>query len=125
MPRAVICRGWTIPGVRCPNPTTPGPFCPVHARRAGFGGRFARKPSNPVYRTAAWRTLAKRTVEAWVARHGWVCPGWRRLAHAVPVGGLACDHPDPLALGGDPLPRQPGVLCPSCNARKGLSQRRR
>ena len=31
----------------------------------------------------------------------------------------------PLVLGGEPLPARPGVLCSSCNARKGLSQRRR
>jgi hypothetical protein len=38
---------------------------------------------------------------------------------------LAADHPLPLVLGGEPLPAQPGVLCSGCNARKGLSQRRR
>jgi len=27
--------------------------------------------------------------------------------------------------GGEPLPARPGVLCASCNARKGLNQRRR
>jgi hypothetical protein len=31
----------------------------------------------------------------------------------------------PLTLDGEPLPRRPGVICASCNARKGLSQRRR
>ena len=40
-------------------------------------------------------------------------------------GQLAADHPEPLVLGGEPLPARPGVLCASCNARKGLSQRRR
>jgi len=38
---------------------------------------------------------------------------------------LAADHPVPLVLGGEPLPAQLGVMCASCNARKGLSQRRR
>ncbi len=69
--------------------------------------------------------LAKRTVEAHVARHGWTCPGWHRDPHQVRPGELAADHPVPLVLGGEPLPAQPGVLCASCNARKGLSQRRR
>jgi hypothetical protein len=32
---------------------------------------------------------------------------------------------EPLVLVGEPLPARPGVLCSSCNARKGLSQRRR
>jgi hypothetical protein len=76
-------------------------------------------------RTSAWRRLAKRTVEEWVARHGWNCPGWHRPPHPVRPGDLAADHPEPLVLGGELLPARPGVLCPSCNARKGLSQRRR
>ena len=45
--------------------------------------------------------------------------------HPVRPGELAADHPVPLVLGGEPLPARPGVLCASCNARKGLSQRRR
>jgi hypothetical protein len=69
--------------------------------------------------------LAKLTVEAWVAVHGWTCPGWHREPHPVRPGELAADHPVPLVLGGDPLPARPGVLCASCTARKGLSQRRR
>lgn len=123
--RASICRAWTSPGLRCPNPTTNGVFCSLHATRSGFGARFRRTPSHPVYRTRAWRTLAKRTVEKWVGHHGWVCPGWRRAAHSVKPRQLAADHPVPLALGGEPLPVNAGVLCRSCNARKGLSQRRR
>jgi len=31
----------------------------------------------------------------------------------------------PLVLGGEPLPVRPGVLCSSCNARKGSSHPRR
>ena len=65
------------------------------------------------------------TVEAHVAVHGWVCPGWHREAHPVKPGDLAADHRVPLVLGGEPLPARPGVLCGGCNARKGLSQRRR
>ena len=53
------------------------------------------------------------------------CPGWHRQPHPVRPGELAADHPVPLVLGGEPLPARPGVLCASCNARKGLSQRRR
>ena len=63
--------------------------------------------------------------EAHIAVHGWHCPGWHREPHAVRPGELAADHPVPLVLGGEPLPAQPGVLCASCNARKGLNQRRR
>ena len=60
-----------------------------------------------------------------MAVHGWRCPGWHREPHPVRPGELAADHPVPLVLGGEPLPARPGVLCASCNARKGLSQRRR
>jgi hypothetical protein len=46
------------------------------------------------------------------------------VRHAARSGSLAADHPVPLVLGGEPLPAHPGVLCASCNARKGPSQRR-
>jgi hypothetical protein len=49
----------------------------------------------------------------------------RRIDVSLPSGDLAADHPVPLVLGREPLPARPGVLCASCNARKGLSQRRR
>ena len=45
--------------------------------------------------------------------------------HLLRPGELAADHSEPLVLGGEPLPAVPGVLCSGCNARKGLSQRRR
>ena len=56
---------------------------------------------------------------------GWHCPGWHHEPHPVRPGELTADHAVPLVLGGEPLPLRPGVLCASCNARKGLSQRRR
>jgi hypothetical protein len=43
----------------------------------------------------------------------------------VRPGDLAADHPEPIVLGGEPPPERPGVLFSSCNARMGLSQRRR
>jgi hypothetical protein len=92
---------------------------------ARCGGARSATPDHPVRRTAAWRQLAKRTAEAHVALHGWTCPGWHREPHPVRPGELAADHLVPLVLGGEPLPARPGVLCASCNARKGLSQRRR
>ena len=63
-----------------------------------FANRFRRTPDHPVRRTSAWRRLAKQTVEAWVARHGWLCPGWHREPHRVRPGELAADHPEPLVL---------------------------
>jgi hypothetical protein len=40
---------------------------------------------------------------------------------AAPVrpGELAADHPEPLVLGGEPLPVRPGVLGSGCNGREG------
>jgi len=126
MGRTVVCRGKLEDGTLCTNATSDvSRFCPEHRDRPGFAGRFRRTPDHPIRGTYAWQQLAKRTVQAWVKAHGWLCPGWRREAHRVKPGRLAADHPDPLALGGAPLPRQPGVLCSSCNARKGLSQRQR
>ena len=60
-----------------------------------------------------------------MGHHGWACLGLHRYAHPVRSGDPAADHPEPLVLGGEPLPAQPGVPCAGCNARKGLSQRRR
>ena len=111
--RAVICGGTEPDGTRCTNPTTdPSRCCPLHLTRPGFGARFVRTPGHPVHRSYAWRTLAKRTVEAWVASHGWTCPGWRRAAHPVTPGQLAADHPEPLALGGEAAPSSPACSAP-------------
>ena len=94
------------------------------AQRKGFGARFRRTPDNPVYRTGRWRRLRERVIGEWVARHGWVCPGWRRQQHPVPTGGLTLDHAQPLVLGGAAYdPSNVGPLCSSCQARKSLSQR--
>jgi len=122
--RVCACRGCTAHPSYCGWPTTNERRCD-RCGRPGFANRFRRTPDHPVRRTSAWRQLARRTVEAWVAVHGWSCPGWHRETHPVRPGDLAADHPEPLALGGEPLPAHPGVLCSSCNARKGLSQRRR
>jgi len=59
------------------------------------------------------------------ARCGDPAESWARHLLQARPGELAADHPVPLILGGEPLPARPGVLCASCNARKGLSQRRR
>jgi hypothetical protein len=62
------------------------------------------------------RILRKAAVDAYVQDNGQVCPGWQVPAH--PSTDLCADHITSVALGGDP--RGPfGVLCRSCNARKG------
>ena len=66
---------------------------------------------------AGWVALRVEVVREWVQAHGWVCPGYKRPAH--PVAELEGDHIIPLAEGGTSTKDNCGVLCPSCNARKG------
>ena len=77
--RVCACRGCERHTGACGWPTTNERRCD-RCGRPGFANRFRRTPDHPVRRTSAWRRLAKRTVEAWVARHGWSCPGWHRAA---------------------------------------------
>lgn len=76
----------------------------------------AERPARAVYDSPAWRRLSSRAIGAHVARHGYTCPGYKVPAH--PSRDLTLDHPTALASGGAPLPRNPGVLCRSCNGRK-------
>ena len=58
------------------------------------------------------------------ATHGWHCPGWHR--EPLPVRPGSRGRPSGAVGAGWRAPAaNPGVLCASCNARKGLSQRRR
>lgn len=55
---------------------------------------------------------------AWVARHGWTCPGWKRAPH--PSRDLTLDHVIPVVEGGQfcgPV----RVLCRSCNSARQAS----
>jgi 5-methylcytosine-specific restriction endonuclease McrA len=56
-------------------------------------------------------------LEAWVAEHGWACPGRQRPAHEVLPGGLQAEHHFPLAEGGRWSELR--ALCGSCNITKG------
>jgi hypothetical protein len=61
------------------------------------------------------RARRKATVDAWVQRHGPLCPGYDVAAH--PSEDLTSDHVIPVAAGG----REDGpltVLCRACNTRK-------
>jgi len=67
------------------------------------------------------RKLTALVISRHVAKHGWVCPGWRRSPHPVPPGGLTGDHIIPRAIRPDLAedPTNYGVLCPLCNTTKG------
>lgn len=61
---------------------------------------------------------ARDLVAAWRAEHGDWCPGYQRDPH--PAGDLTADHHVPLSANGEATgPNLNGVLCRSCNARKG------
>ena len=66
------------------------------------------------------RTITRMVIEAWVARHGWVCPGFDRSPHPVPDGALTGDHILPRSthphLMHDINNYQ--VLCDPCNKHK-------
>jgi hypothetical protein len=80
----------------------------------------AVRPARIVYDSPQWRRLSRSTIRAWVARHGWWCPGWGVEAHAS--HDLTLDHGRSLATGGAPFdPRNTGVLCRACNGRKAAT----
>ena len=65
--RVCACRGCEHHTGACGWPTTNERRCD-RCGRPGFANRFRRTPDHPIRRTSAWRRLAKRTVEAHVAR---------------------------------------------------------
>jgi 5-methylcytosine-specific restriction protein A len=78
------------------------------------------RPARIVYDSPEWRRLSRSTIQAWVARYGWQCPGWQVPAH--PSRDLTLDHGRALTTGGAPFdPRNTGVLCRACNGRKGAT----
>lgn len=93
----------------CGALTLDGAYCAAHAPTSA---------GSTVYGTARWHRLARRTVDRWIAAHGYVCPGFGRPAHRAI--DLTADHVIPLASGGAPFdPRNVVVLCRACNGRKG------
>jgi len=100
-----------------------------HGTRCDPCATVKRRASNARYRPHAQRRpgygSAERerraaTVAAWRQAYGELCPGWQRPAHmADPKDNpLTADHLQSVRSGGmeaGPL----GVLCRSCNSRKG------
>jgi hypothetical protein len=126
MARSSVCACWGCEHLAgaCGWQTTNERRCD-RCGRPGFANPIRRTPDHPVRRTSAWRRLAKRTVEDWVAPQRLDLSGLAPRAAPGAPGELAADHLVPLVLGGEPLPAQPGGFCLGCNARKGLRQRRR
>ena len=93
----------------------PEPGCPTLTN----GGRCQRhRRESPTYleRDNAERSRRAAAVAAWVAKHGWVCPGWQRAPH--PSHDLTAAHATAVAHGG--IHSSLTVLCRSCNSRQGL-----
>lgn len=72
---------------------------------------------NPIYDTAAWRRASREAIAAWVAVHGWVCPGFGVPSH--PSRDLTAGHPIALANGGAAVQTGLIVECRSCGSRRG------
>jgi len=99
------CNTPTPAGAPCPNPR-----CPRSRRKRRAPGAD---------RTNAERKRRETVVTSWVARHGHVCPGFKRPAHKVfPPDRLTADHVIPVSLGG-PMNGPLEVLCNRCNASTG------
>lgn len=105
------CGKLTHDGGRC------GPCRTARAAPKAAAYTRAKRARRPY--TAAEQARRAEVVRAWRATHGDVCPGWRRPPH--PAADLTADHPDPVGRGGSEA--QPlGVLCRTCNGRKGADR---
>jgi len=91
-------------------------------RRAKDRQREQGRPS-PTQRGygTAWTKLAAQIKAAWVAEHGYTCPGFEMPAHPVTPGpyALTVDHVVPKSQGGSDDPTNLAVLCKPCQGRKG------
>src|SRR5574343_540809 len=106
------------PCLDCGEPAQ-GSRCPTHARMAR--APLDRATHNRAYDTPAWRRTRRAILARWVRAHGYWCPGWARDAH--PARDLTVDHTVALASGGGMFdPDNLGVLCRSCNGRKGARE---
>lgn len=87
--------------------------CPRHRLRAD--------PTSQQQLGTIHKAIKKATVERWVRKHGWICPGWEREEHPVPPGGLTGDHIISRKVRPDLAhnPENYAVLCLRCNSAKG------
>lgn len=106
-----------LPGEPCGKITTNGSRCPLHD--AAYRTAHSARKRDPQLDSAAHRNLSARTIAAWVRENGWLCPGWGRKPH--PSRDLTLDHRIPRAAHGATDPTNAGVLCRSCNGRKGAA----
>ena len=101
----------------CPDTAVRVGRCAAHAREHD---RMQKRtvPTKIAGGTHAERKRRRQTVDAWVRRRGWWCPGYGRPPHAVAPGSLTAEHGHALGDGGA-LAQSLSVLCRSCNSRHG------
>jgi 5-methylcytosine-specific restriction enzyme A len=102
------------PCIDCGVITARGSRCPTHTR--------AQKRQTRTTYSASERDRMRHAVRDHVARHGWLCMGYKRKAHWAP-GQLTADHVLAVVDGGEGWVLR--VLCRSCNSRRGGEQRAR
>lgn len=101
---------------KCPAPDCEHRFtgtrntCPSHGPSPSSRASWSRPERNR-------RTEA---VAAWVARHGWVCPGYQREQHES--RDLTAAHSVAVSQGGQRSALT--VLCRACNSRQGTAPTR-
>lgn len=107
--------GHTAAGQRC-GLLVEGNRCEACSRARSRTTTRAKRERRPY--TRAEQTRRAATVRDWIAEHGPLCPGWRRLAHYVDASQLTADHPHAVAAGGHETQAH-AVLCRGCNSAKG------
>ena len=95
------------------------PRAPRHCHRCDRTDQHGHpSPTSRASWNRAERERRAAAVQAWVAEHGWTCPGWQRPAH--PSRDLTAAHRVAVVNGGTTSPLT--VLCRSCNSRQGVQQ---
>lgn len=101
------------PCLTCGRPSA-GSRCPAHRK-----GQDRPSSTQRGY-GRAYQSNRRRVIDAWVAAHGWVCPGYMAPAHPVEPGALTGDHIYARSTHPE-LAHDIGnlaVLCLPCNVRK-------
>jgi 5-methylcytosine-specific restriction endonuclease McrA len=106
MPTSRVCGG-------CLRPTRNGAYCRKCAPLV------EKRRHNPARDRGDYRRARAQAIAAYVRRHGWICRGFRRPAHAS--RDLTINHRVPLVAGGPLLYAfsDDDVWCRACNSRIG------
>ena len=90
---------------------TPGSSrCEKHGGKSGWS---LRPPANPRNYKGDWPAISKKVKQEWRAKHGNVCPGYKKPPHEAI--DLEVDHIDPE---GTNERANLTILCGSCNKAK-------